>query len=443
MRSDVWIAVFALAGCGRFGYGTAADAIRTDGGSPDGSGPDADPAEAAQMDTRRDAATDAPSIDAMPDGGPPSDASDADSDGDADVDAGEDTTPRCVPIAPSTLAAYAPLSSQPRFAGNVEGLLAYRTSASTFVSRFDASGARVGTDGTVPDSDEPSILAVGSDTLVGWNDGANVFITRLDASFAALGTSTALDETHHNVQYGARLAGGGGVYGAIWMSWSSPYNRIVFALIDAMGARVATEIELDDTQTDPEHVALHWNGRQFGAVWLNDNGRYVVLDQIDATGALIQHHELPSDYAGAAAAWSAWSNAWVVAYATYPDGTLELVRFSEAGAELSRTPLPSLSWPESMAIVSTETADVVFALVKPATNWEIVAAHVDRNGTITDVPLVSTANCIYDFDATAAADGSYWLAVTRGRGPSDCTSQDVALTAIACDAARTAPSPRP
>jgi hypothetical protein len=156
-----------------------------------------------------------------------------------------------------------------------------------YFARLDSSGSKIGADVRVTtesaESGYPSLVWTGTEYGVAWHDDRNghyeIYFTRLDASGTKIGSDLRVTDAPDDRYYPSLVWTGTG-YGVAWEDFRDGYNHeTYFALLDASGNKVGTDVQVTFPDDECWNPSLVWTGSEFGLACADTSDiRFVRLD---------------------------------------------------------------------------------------------------------------------------------------------------------------------
>lgn len=291
------------------------------------------------------------------------------------------------------------------------------------VSRFDASGARLGEDRVVVTSDEetrtPSLIWNGSEYGLFWVDwrGSSgprshqpaVYFARLDAEANKIGVDMRVTELSPWVSSPSAVWNGSG-YTVVWEDNRDGYGygntEVYFVRIDAFGNGIGEERRITNNPARSARPSLVWTGSGYGVAWEDDRDGNVEIHfaRLDSTGTKlggdVRLTGTPDTSACPSLVWN--GSEYGIAWQDARDGNLEIY-FAYIDASGMRSD-------DDMRLTSESASSSCPSLVWTGSNYS-VAWHDGRNGLAeiyfarTDCHDCDDANTIIHPGAFESCDG--------------------------------------
>ena len=165
-----------------------------------------------------------------------------------------------------------------------------------YFARFDATGAKIGTDVRVTtdaaDSSEPSLVWTGRGYGVAWHDFRNgnyeIYFARFDASGNKVGSDVRVTSAAGD-SVSPSLVWTGSEYGVAWHDVRDGNYEIYFARIYAAGTKIGGDVHVTNAAGNSAHASLAWNGNGYGMSWQDerDGNLEIYVATLDSLGAKI------------------------------------------------------------------------------------------------------------------------------------------------------------
>jgi hypothetical protein len=218
-----------------------------------------------------------------------------------------------------------------------------------YFARLDDQGVKIGGDVRVTNatnsSQNPSLVWTGSEYGLAWHDGRDanweVYFTRLDDQGVKIGGDVRLTNATNSSQ-NPSLAWAGTGYGVAWHDGRDANWEIYFARVDADGNKVGDDVRITDALQSSQSPSLAWNGSEYLVAWSDGrDANWEIYDaRISAAGAKVGSDVRITSKAnssqGPSLSWN--GSGYGIAWYDGRDGNLEIYfnRLDGSGAKTGR-----------------------------------------------------------------------------------------------------------